>query len=121
MRVAVIGAGPAGLTAGLYTSRAKLRTLIIEKEMLGGELMNRDLIENYPSYPDGILGPELGSQMMTQVMNYGTEMKLAEVEQIEMSGNHKVVKTSQEDYLGKSPSYNLERHLPSVNAVSVTL
>ena len=100
--VIIIGAGPAGLTAGLYTSRAKLRTLIIEKELLGGELMNRDLIENYPSYPDGILGPDLGSNMMTQVMNYGTEMQFGEVERIEVEDKNRIVKTSQGDYLTKS-------------------
>ena len=100
--VIIIGAGPAGLTAGLYTSRAKLRTLIIEKELLGGELMNRDLIENYPGYPDGILGPDLGSNMMTQVMNYGTEMQFGEVERIEVEDKNRIVKTSQGDYLTKS-------------------
>jgi thioredoxin reductase (NADPH) len=100
--VIIIGAGPAGLTAGLYTSRAKLRTLIIEKELFGGELMNRDLIENYPSYPDGILGPDLGSKMMTQVMNYGTETQFGEVERIEVEGKDRIVKTSQGDYLTKS-------------------
>ena len=62
--VIIIGAGPAGLTAGLYTCRARLSTLIIEKETIGGELMNRDLIENYPGYPGGISGPELGSNMI---------------------------------------------------------
>ena len=64
--------------------------------------MNRDLIENYPSYPHGVLGPELGSKMMNQVMNYGAEMRLGEVEQIEIEENHKVVRTSQGDYLGKA-------------------
>ncbi len=53
--VVIICGGSAGLTAALYTSRAKRRTVIIEKETLGGELMNRDLKENYPSYPNGIL------------------------------------------------------------------
>jgi len=100
--VIIIGAGPAGLTAGLYTNRAKLRTLILEKEIIGGELMNRDLIENYPGYPEGILGPELGSKMINQVMNYGTEMQLGEVKQIKIEGDYKAVRTSQGDYLGKA-------------------
>ena len=104
--VVIIGAGPAGLTAALYTSRAKLRTLIIEKGTVGGELMNRDLIENYPSYPDGILGPKLGSNMLKQVMNYGTEVRIGEVERIEMATDtdedHRVVKTSQGDYWGRA-------------------
>ncbi|MFC1985635.1 NAD(P)/FAD-dependent oxidoreductase [Chloroflexota bacterium] len=84
--VIIIGAGPAGLTAGLYTSRAKLNTLIIEKEKFGGELVDRDLIENYPGYPDGVLGPELGSNMVSQVMNYGTQIQFGEVKQVEVGG-----------------------------------
>ena len=100
--VIIVGGGPAGLTAGLYTSRSRLRTLIIEKECIGGELMNRDLIENYPGYPDGVLGPELGSNMMTQVMNYGAEIQLSEVEQISIEEDYKVVKTSLGDYRGKA-------------------
>lgn len=100
--VLIIGAGPAGLTAGIYTSRSKLGTLIIEKEALGGELANRDLIENYPGYPDGILGPELGSNMVNQAINYGAEIQLGEVEQIKIEGNHRVVKTPFEEYSGKA-------------------
>jgi len=100
--IIIIGSGPAGLTAGLYTSRSKLRTLIIEKEALGGELANRDLIENYPSYPDGILGPELSSRMVNQAVNYGTEIQLGEVEQVQIDGNRKVVKTSFGEFAGKA-------------------
>lgn len=100
--IIIIGSGPAGLTAGLYTSRSKLRTLIIEKEALGGELANRDLIENYPSYPDGILGPELSSRMVNQAVNYGTEVQLGEVEQVQIDGNRKVVKTSFGEFAGKA-------------------
>ena len=100
--VIIIGAGPAGLTAGLYASRAELRTLIIEGETIGGELVNRDLIENYPGYPDGILGPELGAKMMSPVMNYGAEIRLTEVQQVKIEGSHRGVKTSQGDYLGKA-------------------
>ncbi len=100
--VIIIGSGPAGLTAGLYTSRSKLGTLIIEKEALGGELATRDLIENYPGYPDGILGPELSSSMVNQAINYGAEIQLGKVEQIKIEGNHKVVKTSFEEYSGKA-------------------
>ena len=100
--IIIIGSGPAGLTAGLYTNRSKLRTLIIEKDALGGELANRDLIENYPSYPDGILGPELSSRMVNQAVNYGTEVQLGEVEQVQIDGNRKVVKTSFGEFAGKA-------------------
>ncbi|MFC1985030.1 NAD(P)/FAD-dependent oxidoreductase [Chloroflexota bacterium] len=100
--VIIIGAGPAGLTAGLYTSRSKLNTLIIEKEKFGGELVDRDLIENYPGYPNGVLGPELGSSMMSQVMNYGTQIQFGEVKQIEIEKDYKVIKTDQGDYRSKA-------------------
>ena len=100
--VIIVGGGPAGLTAALYTSRAKLSTMIIEQESVGGELMNRDQIENYPGYPDGILGPDLGSNMMTQAMNHGAEIEVSEVEGIEIDGVYKVVKTAEGHYRAKA-------------------
>ena len=90
--VVIIGAGPAGLAAAIYTSRARLSTVIIEKENMGGKLVDRELIENYPSYPDGILGPELGSRMMQQAMNCGAKTKFSEVEQIAVEEGWKIVK-----------------------------
>jgi thioredoxin reductase (NADPH) len=99
--VIIIGAGPAGLTAGLYTSRNKLRTLIIEKEIFGGKLPNRDLIENYPGYPEGIMGPDLSSKMLDQVLNYHPEMQLGGVEKIEIDGDRKIVTTPFNVYSGK--------------------
>ncbi len=96
--VIIIGSGPAGLTAGLYTSRAKLNTLVLEKETMGGELMNRDMIENYPGYAGGVSGPELGSNMLKQVMDYGTEIQLAEAEQLGIDGSYRIVRTTQGEY-----------------------
>ncbi len=99
--VIIIGAGPAGLAAALYTGRARLRTLILEKELMGGELINRELIENYPGYPNGIMGPELGSNMLNQTINYGAEIQLDEVQQIRIESGLKKVRSSQEEYQGK--------------------
>jgi thioredoxin reductase (NADPH) len=99
--VIVIGAGPAGLAAGLYTSRAGLRTLILEKENMGGELMNRGLIENYPGFGEGIEGPELGSAMAQQPMSYGAEFGFGEVIGVKVASDHKVVKTDSESYTTK--------------------
>ena len=98
----IVGSGPAGLTAGLYTSRAGLQTLIIEKATLGGELMDRDLIENYPGYPVGVLGPELGTSMAKQAMKYGAEIEFGEAEKVEIQDDYRVVKTSQGDYRGRA-------------------
>ena len=91
--VIVIGSGSAGLAAGVYTSRAGLRTLILEKEIMGGELMNLQLIENYPGFGTGVQGPELGSAMLEQATNAGVEIELGKVTGIENKTGFKVVRT----------------------------
>lgn len=91
--VIIIGSGCAGLAAGLYTSRAGFRTLILEKETMGGELMNRELIENYPGFGTGVQGPELGSAMLEQVMSFGAEIEFGEVTGIEVTPKYKVVRS----------------------------
>jgi thioredoxin reductase (NADPH) len=77
--VAIIGAGPAGLTAALYASRAGLRTLLLEKQFPGGQVALTDLIENYPGFPDGIRGFELANLMHSQAQKCGAEMVTEEV------------------------------------------
>ncbi len=99
--VIIIGAGPAGLATALYTSRARLSTLILEKELMGGELVNRELIENYPGYPNGIMGPELGANMLNQTMNYGAEIQLDEIQQIKIENGLKILRGSQGEYRSK--------------------
>jgi thioredoxin reductase (NADPH) len=75
----IIGGGPAGLTAGLYTSRAGLKSLLVERGMFGGQIVNATLVENYPGFPKGISGAELGSVMHQQAVKYGLEVVTAEV------------------------------------------
>ena len=77
--VIIIGGGPAGLTAGLYTSRAGLKSLLVERGIFGGQIVNATLIENYPGFPQGISGMELGSLMHQQAVKYGLEVVTAEV------------------------------------------
>jgi thioredoxin reductase (NADPH) len=77
--VIIIGGGPAGLTAGLYTSRLGLRSLLLERGMLGGQMVNATLVENYPGFPEGISGSGLGSLMHQQAVRYGLEVVNAEV------------------------------------------
>jgi len=77
--VIIIGGGPAGLTAGLYTSRAGLKSLLVERGIVGGKIINATLVENYPGFPQGISGPELGSLMYQQAAKYGLQLVTAEV------------------------------------------
>ena len=100
--VIIIGAGPAGLAAGLYAGRARLNTLILERETPGGELMNIDMVENYPGYPDGVLGPDLGSNMMMQATKFGVELQFADVEQIIPGTGEQLLKAAQGEFRTKA-------------------
>jgi thioredoxin reductase (NADPH) len=77
--VVIIGGGPAGLTAGLYASRAGLKSLLIERGAFGGQMINARVVENYPGFPNGIAGIELGSLMQEQASKYGLQTVFAEV------------------------------------------
>jgi thioredoxin reductase (NADPH) len=75
----IIGGGPAGLTAGLYASRAGIKSLLLEYGVFGGQIVNARLVENYPGFPEGISGIELGELMHRQASRYGLESLTAEV------------------------------------------
>ena len=91
--VIIVGCGPAGLAAGIYAGRARLKALLLGDEAAGGPIRGYELIENYPGFPDGISGGKLGLEMMKQAMKYGLQFKLAEVEGIELQNEYKVVRT----------------------------
>jgi len=93
--VIIIGGGPAGLTAGLYASRAGLKSLLLERGMLGGQMVNAALVENYPGFPEGIAGPELGSLMHQQAVRYGLEVVTAEVTGISQEQPYYSVSTTE--------------------------
>ena len=82
----IVGSGPAGLTAGLYCARAKLRTLLFEKGTLGGQIALTDLVENYPGFPEGISGKELTQKFKEQAERFGLQIVRKEVSKIEKVG-----------------------------------
>jgi len=98
----IIGGGPAGLSAGLYASRSKLDTLLIEKAGLGGQILNAEMVENYPGFPQGISGSELGALIAQQATKYGLTTAFAEVQGIEIRGVEKIVSTSEGQYRAKA-------------------
>ncbi|MEM0049152.1 MAG: thioredoxin-disulfide reductase [Candidatus Bathyarchaeia archaeon] len=95
----VIGAGPAGLTAGIYGARSGLKTLILEKGQAGGALNEIPLIENYPGFPGGISGQELAEKLVSQCVKFGAKInEFEEAIRIEFSGNEMVVETDKGVY-----------------------
>jgi thioredoxin reductase (NADPH) len=101
--VIIIGAGPAGLTAGLYTGRARLKTLILEKATTGGQAATTDLIENYPGFPEGVGGFQLTELMKQQALEFGAEIReITPVSTIEVEGDDRVVRTEDESFTAKT-------------------
>ena len=100
--VIIIGGGPAGLTAGLYTSRSRLKSLLIENGLLGGQMTTTELIENYPGFPEGITGDELSRLMEEQAKRFGLEVIPEYVVEVKLEGDKKVVKTEEGNYLSQT-------------------
>jgi thioredoxin reductase (NADPH) len=101
-QVVIIGGGPAGLTAGLYTSRTRLKSLLLEKGLFGGQMTEAAWIENYPAFPKGISGLNLGELMHQQAMKFGLKTVIAEVTGIEPHDVQKIVKTTEGDFNAKA-------------------
>ena len=80
--VAIIGAGPSGLTAAIYLSRAGYRTVVLEGQLIGGQVATIDRIDNYPGFAEGVTGMELASSLESQARRFGVEIKFAEVNSI---------------------------------------
>ena len=92
--VIIIGSGPAGFTAGIYTARAGLKPLLIASSVeIGGELMKTTEVENFPGFPDGLQGPELMANFQAQAERFGTEIMYEDVVEVDLKGDVKIVKT----------------------------
>jgi len=100
--VIVIGSGPAGLTAALYTARANLKPLVIEGLEAGGQLMLTTLVENFPGFPKGVMGPELMGDMRAQAEHFGAEIIRAHVTAVDLMARPHIVRTSDAEYRCKS-------------------
>jgi thioredoxin reductase (NADPH) len=101
--VIIIGSGPAGYTAALYAARADLQPLVFEGSVTsGGALMNTTDVENFPGFPDGIMGPDLMDLLRKQAERFGAELVADDVLAVDMKAEPKVVKTDTETYLARA-------------------
>jgi thioredoxin reductase (NADPH) len=101
--VIIIGSGPAGYTAALYAARARLSPLVFESSVTsGGALMNTTEVENFPGFPDGILGPDLMDQLRKQAERFGAELVADDVTDVDLKANPKIVRVGEDTYLAKT-------------------
>ena len=100
--VVIIGAGPAGLAAAIYTGRARLDTLILEKATPGGQILLTDFIENYPGFPDGTTPFELMERIRKQAEGFGAEIAIDEIKEIQRKEKHWQIQGVKEEYSAKA-------------------
>jgi thioredoxin reductase (NADPH) len=101
--VIIIGSGPSGYTAALYAARAKLNPLLFEGSVTsGGALMNTTEVENFPGFPDGVLGPDLMDSIRKQAERFGAELVTDDVTEVDLAANPKVVKAGSDTFLARA-------------------
>lgn len=100
--VIILGAGPAGLTAGLYAARARMKTLIFERSVIGGQIATTTEVENYPGAPEGSTGPSITARMKEQAASFGAEFKYEDVTKVELSEKEKAIFVGDTKYTAKT-------------------
>ena len=98
----ILGAGPAGLTAAIYGSRANLRVLVCEEKLSGGEIAATEQLDNYPGFPEGVNGMEFGQLLEQQALRFGANLVNASIESVELDGEWKKVVTTSGEYYGRT-------------------
>src|SRR5699024_5645861 len=100
--VIIVGSGPAGYTAAIYSARAELTPLVFEGSQFGGALMTTTDVENFPGFAEGMMGPDLMLQMREQAERFGADLRMEDVTSMELSGDVKIVRVGEEEHRARA-------------------